>query len=329
MFKKQPIINSKLSFNLDPAALQFNHLPLVNEAILISLAAKKIQFTLRYIDSAESTKPVLIFLHGNSASSDIFANQYEHYQNQFRIISIDLLGHGDSSKISELDECSDLEKETLAAAFYNPCAMIAEVTQLLLALNIQGAHFVGWSLGGHIAYGVAVECEQLVASVISVGSPPILFSRSGLKKGFGEWFVNTLVPEWIERPAFLTVLEAESIAQRIGLKQDFATFTKNIQRSDPLMRRHLFLELLRYDDAYFQRTALNAERFMEETLLPLCLIVGEKDNGINAQYYLSFAGRFKNPHSLAQVIPNGSHAVFDSHPTEYFQIVDGFLAKVI
>ena len=328
MLKKQPIKASHFTYTLDPARLSFHYAPLIGTQEQAILSSKNLQLSLHYIDTLEKNKPILVFLHGNSASSEIFNRQYAYFQDRFRIIGIDLLGHGQSSKVIELKECNALEKEALAAAFYNPCAMIAEVGQLLKALDIQAAHFVGWSLGGHIAYGLGMECEQWVSSVISMGSPPILFSEAGLKKGFKEWFITTLVPEWVKNPRSFTLLEAQDIAVRIGLTHDLAAFASDIQNSDPLMRRHLFLQLAQYDDAYFHNTALNGEKWVTETKLPLCLMVGEMDNGINANYYLGFAERLKHPLSHVHIMPNGTHAIFDSHEKAYYQLLDEFLARV-
>ncbi len=300
---------------------------LVDEATLSILDSKHLQLKLSVFDSApgNSDKPVVVLLHGNSSSKRVFEKQIEHYQEKYRVISIDLIGHGRSTKFSELDQLHPEEKEILSKAFYSFPAMVAEVVQVLKEENIEDANFVGWSLGGHVAYGVAVEAPALVSSIVSIGSPPIKFSIDGLKRGLTDWFVNTLVPQWVEHPARTSAEEGVAIRGVMGFDETDTFFVEDMMGTDPLVRKHLFMNIAQYDTPEYDHTALDGEDFVRSTSTPLCLLVGDKDMGINHTLIESFAKELKSENSIVQIIPNAQHAIFKTNPDEYHKIVDKFL----
>ncbi len=90
-------------------------------------------------DSATDGFPV-VFIHGNSASRSIFRHQVDaDWAGDYRMITLDLLGHGDS------EDASDPE------AAYTQNGYADAVVDVLTELGVERAVVVGWSLGGHIA----------------------------------------------------------------------------------------------------------------------------------------------------------------------------------
>ena len=71
---------------------------------------------------------------------------------------------------------------------------------------------------------------------------PVLFSSIGFKKGFGDWFVNTLLPEWVETPKHYQTEEATKIGKDVGFKAQDKYFANDMMSADPQMRRNLFLK---------------------------------------------------------------------------------------
>ncbi len=315
---------------INPVTLTLAGKTLADANTLSILDSKHIQLKLSVFDSDpdDSEKPVIVLLHGNSSSKRAFDAQIEHYREKYRVISIDLVGHGNSTKFSELDQLSSDEKEVLGKAFYTIPAMVAEVVQVLKEENIEGANFVGWSLGGHIAYGVAVEAPELVASIVSIGSPPIKMSADGLRHGFSDWFVSTLVPQWVEHPTPTSAEEAAMIRGMMGFDEVDTFFAEDMMGTDPLVRRHIFLDIEKYNTSVYDRTVLDGEHFVRSTDLPICLLVGDKDMGINHELIASFSSALQNEHSIVHLIPGAQHAVFKTNPNEYHKIVDEFLDTV-
>ena len=317
------------NFMIDPTRLHGHKGPLIEGSILKILEKKEISLKLSLFDSDpnNTAKPVMVLIHSNSGSKKLFDDHINRFSKDYRIIAIDLLGHGDSTKISDLENISLKDKHSLCEAFYNPLAMIAEVVCLLESLNIEHAHSIGWSLGGHIAYGVAITNPKLVASIASIGSPPVKFSHDGFKKGFSDWFVNCLIPEWINHPKHYSLEEGREMGAIIGFldQEDIESFTHDIAIADSQMRRHLFLKLDVYDSETYHASSLDAEQFIYEAEIPLCLIVGEKDAGINANYIASLESKMRHPLSATHVIEGAAHATFKTHADEYYQILDRFI----
>lgn len=326
MFQK---IVSDTKFLINPSKLSIDNKAVINEEASRILTENNIKIEINVYDSdiTNFTKPTIVFLHGNSASKKIFENQIKHFSKDYRVIAIDLIGHGDSTTISSIGNLTESQKQILCEALYNPIAMVAEVTQLLEAKGVHGAHLIGWSLGGHIAYGVAVENKNLVASITTIGSPPVKFSTTGFEKGFNPWFVNTLVPEWVNQPKQYTLEEAAGISQHIGFRAE-DPLAKDMTIADPQMRRHLFLKLKDYDKTEYTGSVLDGEQFAKQTDIPLCLMVGENDGGINAQYFSSFQRELRNPASRIVIVKEAPHAIFKTHSEEYYHVADSFLAQV-
>lgn len=315
---------------INPKTLMLSDKVLADPAALSILEREHIQLKLSIFDSDpdDREKPVVVLLHGNSSSKRVFDAQIEHYREKYRVISIDLIGHGHSTKFSELDQLSLEEKEILSKTFYTLPAIVAEVAQALKQENIEGAKFVGWSLGGHVAYGVALEAPELVSSIVSIGSPPIKISSDGLRHGFSDWFVTTLVPQWVEHPTPTSAEEAAMIRGIVGFDETDTFFVEDMMRTDPLVRRHIFLDIAKYNDSAYDRTVLDGGHFVRSTDMPICLLVGDKDMGINHELIASFSTALQNEYSIARLIPGAQHAVFKTNPDEYHKVVDEFFDTV-
>src|SRR5271169_5382695 len=104
--------------------------------------------------------PVVVLIHGNSSSSHAFSRQLDGpLGERFRLISVDLPGHG----------ASDDAKDPSA---YSLPGHARAVRAVLDALGIEAAHFVGWSLGGHVALEMAPDLREPRGFVI-FGTPPL------------------------------------------------------------------------------------------------------------------------------------------------------------
>src|SRR6202167_1241333 len=104
--------------------------------------------------------PPVVLIHGNSSSSSVFARQLEGpLGERFRLIAVDLPGHGRS------DDAKD-------PSAYSLPGYARAVRTVLDALGIEAAHFVGWSLGGHVALEMAPDLRN-PPRVVIFGTPPL------------------------------------------------------------------------------------------------------------------------------------------------------------
>lgn len=96
----------------------------------------------------------LLFLHGNTASSNMFAEAAAPYAKHFHVILIDFLGHGKSDRLKEFP--ADLW-------FYEAQQVIA----FLREKQYTDVNMIGSSGGALAAINVALEAPDLVNKVIA------------------------------------------------------------------------------------------------------------------------------------------------------------------
>jgi len=110
----------------------------------------------------------LLFLHGNTASSNMFTAIAEKYRSAFKVILIDFLGHGKSDRLKKFP--TDL--------WFNEAE---QVIAFLREKQYKNVNIIGCSGGAMVAINVALEAPELVKKVI-VDS----FQGESAHKGFTE-----------------------------------------------------------------------------------------------------------------------------------------------
>lgn len=106
-----------------------------------------------YYSETGSGQPLLL-LHGNTASSKMFAQIAEEYSKSFKVILIDFLGHGQSDR---------LESFPADIWFYEA----QQVISFLKHKQYSDVKLIGSSGGAMVALNVALEAPDLVKKVIA------------------------------------------------------------------------------------------------------------------------------------------------------------------
>lgn len=128
--------------------------------------------------------PVLMLIHGWSCNQDFWAPQREAFATHFRVVTLDLAGHG-------------LSRAPLAARDWSIENFAADVEAVIDALGAERAVLVGHSMGGAVAVETAIRLGARCRFVLGVDT-------------FNE-------------AAFYGARPAEEIAQRRRIfEQDFA-----------------------------------------------------------------------------------------------------------
>ena len=110
---------------------------------------------LSYYIVNESSENTILFIHGNSQSKESFRNQLgSPLLSGYRLISVDLPGHGDSEYRDK----------------YSIISMGEEVATFSKELGINPL-FVGHSMGGHIAIESLSMCQS--RGLFIYGTPPV------------------------------------------------------------------------------------------------------------------------------------------------------------
>lgn len=150
-----------------------------------------------YRDQGLRSGPVLVLIHGTSASLHTWEPMVEALKGQFRLISYDLPGHGLSGSTQDAD--------------YSSMAMVQSTWNLMAQLNIDSATLVGNSLGGSIAWRAALDDPDRVKSLILLapsGAPRVSVAKSNigfkiLRTSLGQALMKKITPRFIIKKSLL------------------------------------------------------------------------------------------------------------------------------
>jgi pimeloyl-ACP methyl ester carboxylesterase len=162
--------------------------------------------TIAGFESAGTGRPILL-IHGNSSSSHIWQKQLQGPLGaKYRVIAIDLPGHGASSPPPNPE--TDYSGRGYAAA-------IAAVAR---ALDLRSAVIVGWSLGGHAVLNAAALLP-MAAGLMIFGTPPVghgpeafagfknlsptAFTAAPSEAQIEEWLQSAFAPGYAPVPGFV------------------------------------------------------------------------------------------------------------------------------
>ena len=109
----------------------------------------------------------LVFIHGLGSSTRDWEQQVPIFSEHYQVITFDVRGHGQSAK---------------PPGPYSIALFASDTAELMKALDIGPAHVVGISMGGMIAFQLAVDAPQRVKSLVIVNSGPELISRTFQEK---------------------------------------------------------------------------------------------------------------------------------------------------
>ncbi|TNE83290.1 MAG: alpha/beta fold hydrolase [Gammaproteobacteria bacterium] len=113
--------------------------------------------SMAYVDEGQGEP--LILLHGLGVCRRDWEPQIEYFRQHWRVIAPDFRGHGDSGKPD---------------GPYSVMQHAADIVALMDALDIPSAHIVGLSMGGMVAFQMAVDCPERLRSMTIVNSGPAL-----------------------------------------------------------------------------------------------------------------------------------------------------------
>ena len=120
--------------------------------------------TLHY--DVQGDGPPLLFLHGLGARADTWAPQVARFAPRYRTIAVDFRGSGASR-----------DRAHPAGPFSIP-QFAADVRALLEHLGARPAHVVGLSLGGMVAFQLAVDAPACIRTLTIVNSGPAVVVRT-------------------------------------------------------------------------------------------------------------------------------------------------------
>lgn len=261
--------------------------------------------TIHYDDQGEG-RP-LVFIHGWGMSSRVWRFQAERFAPSYRVITIDLRGHGESG----LPEGEGLSMADLAA----------DVAALFRELDLERAVLVGWSLGALVCLKSYGSVRDRLAALVLVGGTPRFTAGDGYESGLQPADVRGMALR-VRRDRAKTMGEffrGMFTDRELSREQNRRLVTEIVipsrQPDTPILLKSL--EILASSD---QREVLPLID------LPVMLIHGSDDT-----ICLPAASRYmaeRIPGSELAIIDGCGHAPFMSMPDRFNAAFDGFLERV-
>ncbi len=241
---------------------------------------------LAWYEQNPNKERAIVFVHGNSSSSLTWRKQFsDALLGKYRLVAIDLPGHGASDGIPDQKAGSNLK--TLAAVLIDA----------LTALNLNSEVVVaGVSLGTNV-----------VAEMVSAGFRPAgLFLAGPCVVGEGYGLDKVTLPGADPTAIFSDGVPDEIVrkyAQETSVSQDpedLEIFLKDYRRTQPLFRTHFFesLGLETYSDE------VDALR---QSGIPLGIVFGADERVVDPDYLNGAFDKLWN--NTIYKIPGASHLV--------------------
>lgn len=248
-----------------------------------------------------SKSETCLLLHGFTGSGANWSKQVEASASLFRIVTIDLLGHGQTESLADYTRYSmELAARDLVVIFD--------------ALQLDRVHLLGYSMGGRLALYTALTYPDRIDRLILESASP------GLKTE-------------VEREA--RIAQDEALAERIE-REGIAAFAEYWSKlplfasQSPELRERLRLQRLSNNPTGLANSLRGMGTGVQPSLWdrlgewshPALLLCGEHDakfRAINVEMHNLL------PHSTLQIFSGAGHTVHAEQPAAYNQAILNFL----
>lgn len=238
----------------------------------------------------------LLFIHGLGSSARDWELQVDEFAKSYRVITFDLRGHGQSDK---------------PAGPYTMSMFAADTAGLLRGLGIENPHVVGLSLGGSIAFQMAVDASVPVKSFVIVNTTPELIART-FKERIMVW----------QRFAIVNLLGmrkmGEALGGRLFIKPEQENLRKTFADRWAQNDKRAYLSAMRALFGWSVAARIGSIR------VPTLIVAADQDYSSVAvkQEYTA-----KIPNARLEIIKDSRHALPVERPQEFNQVVQKFLSE--
>lgn len=273
-------------------------------------------YTAAYLEQGEGTP--LIFLHGFLGEGSAWHLITQELKSQFRCISLDLLGFGESSQ---------------PQLKYTIWHQIDFLQEFIIAMQLDQLSLVGHSYGGWTAAAYAIASLGSVPSFKFTNSELTLpqanlksltlLAPAGIRDDSFVGRYNHLKPLlWENSLVDITLSAIAPVATLLGKKQQFQTIYQARQalRKQPVAKSFLF-DRLRPEDAID-----TVEKYIEQINVPTLVIAGAQDDTIPLWHCQTYAEQI--PQAEIVTFPTADHALIQTHSREIATKIQNSLALI-
>ena len=250
-----------------------------------------------YTDSGKGE--TIVLLHGYLESSDVWSGFAEKLSNKFRVISVDLPGHGRSTVFGESHSM-----EFMAAA----------VNELLVILNIKKAFLTGHSLGGYVALAFIELFPEQLAGYSLFHSHPFEDTPEAIAKREREIRIVRAGKKYLMYPDNVSAMFADSNLDK---------FSEALKNSKGIASRIPDIGII----AVLNGMIIRPSRLsvMERGRVPCLWILGKMDNYIPCE---TIQKKVKLPaNAKVVVLENSGHLGFIEEEERSVEVLARFIEE--
>ena len=236
----------------------------------------------------------LLFIHGLVSTSAMWELQVPVFSTRYKVIAFDIRGFGQSDK---------------PHGPYSIGMFAADTAELMKSLGLNSAHIVGLSLGGMVAFQLAIDAPEMCKSLVIVNS-------------------------WAETRTFKTrsrLLMQTAIGQLMGLRRTGHYMSRRMfpkVEQEPL--RQMWVERLAANDKRAVRSALRAATgwsVMDKLNMIACptLVIAADEDLSPLSLKKKYLRRIPNAELV--VISDSRHCTPMDQPEEFNAALMGFLSS--
>lgn len=250
--------------------------------------------SINYTDRGEGK--VIVLLHGYLESLEIWDGFADELSKSFRVIAIDIPGHGRSGKVAEIHSM-DL--------------MAEGVDVVLKDLGIDKAFVVGHSLGGYVALAYLANYSQKVSGICLFHSTP--FADTDEKKANRD------------REIAMVKQGRQDVLFHTNVPKGFAT--DNLTHLNDKVQWAISVAATSQPDGIIAlleglKSRPDRQLLLKSTSAPVLFILGKKDNYI--PFDVMYAVAQRSPKSEVLALENSGHMGFVEEPGICLHILKSF-----
>lgn len=254
--------------------------------------------------------PAVVLIHGFLESSAIWKNLSRRLSKDFRVITLDLPGHGESGLIEAPSAAPASGRKTYSHSIDLMAEMVHHV---LKNLDVTSCVMVGHSMGGYVTLAFAEKYARklkgfvLFHSHAAADSPEALVARErtiGLVKNDHQHFISHFIPELFD-PANVKKFSGE------------ISRMKALSGHTPKEAVIAALEGM--------KTRPDRTHMLANVNMPVLFIIGKNDSRIPLQAILPQT--ILPRHSESLILDQVGHMGFIEAPGKTFEALKGFAAR--
>lgn len=256
-----------------------------------------------YVEARGDSEP-LALLHGFTGSSANWANLIPPLTESYRILAIDILGHGRSDAPAD-------------PARYRMENVAGDIAAVLAKARAEAVHLLGYSMGGRLALYLALAYPTLVKSLILESASPGLESSEEREQRRRQ---DEQLAAWIEREGVEAFVQRWEQLPLFASQQNLPPSSRDNLRQQRRQNRVKGLANSLRGMGTGAQPSLWPR--LAELAIPVLLLAGELDHK-----FVAIGQRMAKliPSAQLIVVPKAGHTIHLERPELFGELVLGWL----